>query len=336
MGQSRFYKFDNIRFLLILCVVFGHLLETIPGVVPLYLYRVIYSFHMPAFLFLSGYFAKYNRRKILFTFLYTYLLFQTIYQLFERFILNPQQEFRFQYTYPYWLLWYLVVMIFYYLLIPIFDSKKRYVQMSFIISSIILSVLAGFDWTIQYYLSLSKFITFLPYFLAGYYIGHYSKIPLMLEEKTQLSYWFAWISLGIVCICCIYLWKNPVIIPAILHGSNNYKLEGYEPTIKIILLIIGACWIMFLLMIPFFDKRIPIVTTIGQNTFSIFLLHGFCVKLVRKYQIFHFSPKINMLLAFQITVVILGLFGNRYIGKIFQRIFTGNWILEIAKKLRKI
>ena len=79
MEQTRYNRFDNIRFILIICVVFGHFLEMIPGAMSLYLYRIIYSFHMPAFIFISGYFAKYNREKILFTFLYTYLLFLPIY-----------------------------------------------------------------------------------------------------------------------------------------------------------------------------------------------------------------------------------------------------------------
>ncbi len=333
MSQTRFYRFDNIRFILIVCVVFGHFLEMIPGNMSLYLYRIIYSFHMPAFIFISGYFAKYNRKKILFTFLYTYLLFQTIYQLFERFVLNPQQPFRFQFTYPYWLLWYLVVIIFYYLLIPIFDDRRSYIRIIFIAGSILLSILAGFDWTIQYYLSLSKFITFLPYFLAGYYVRRSARIQQFLNNGWPFYWCKILLMLGIVCISCLYLWKNTMIIPAILHGSNNYQLEGYEPMIKFILLIIGASWIILFLFLPFLDKKIPFLTSMGQNTFPVFLLHGFCIKLASKYNIFQFTPRENLLLALVLSVVIVIVFGNPYVGKIFQRIFTGNWILERMKKV---
>lgn len=335
MEQTRYNRFDNIRFILIICVVFGHFLEMIPGAMSLYLYRIIYSFHMPAFIFISGYFAKYNREKILFTFLYTHLLFQIIYQLFERFILNPQQPFRFQFTYPYWLLWYLMAMILYYLLIPIFDDRRVYIRVLFVVVSIFLSILAGFDWTIQYYLSLSKFITFLPYFLAGYYARRSSKIQKFLHYDLKFYWCKSLLMLGVVCISCLYLWKNTAIIPAMLHGSNNYQLEGYEPMIKFILLIIGASWIIFFLVFPFLDKKIPFLTSIGQNTFPIFLLHGFCIKLAKKYEIFRFIPNENLLLAIILSFVIVIAFGNPYVGKIFQRVFTGNWILERMKKVDK-
>lgn len=52
--------FDNARAILILLVVFGHMLQpyTSGDKYLSALYLVIYSFHMPTFLFISGYFAK--------------------------------------------------------------------------------------------------------------------------------------------------------------------------------------------------------------------------------------------------------------------------------------
>ncbi len=82
--NQRLYKFDNIRFLLMFLVILGHLLEVIHSEVGSQLYRVIYSFHMPLFIFVSGYFAKYDRRKILINFIYPYLLFQSLYCFFFR------------------------------------------------------------------------------------------------------------------------------------------------------------------------------------------------------------------------------------------------------------
>ena len=53
--------FDNARAILILLVVFGHMLQpyTSGDKYLSALYLVIYSFHMPTFLFISGYFEKY-------------------------------------------------------------------------------------------------------------------------------------------------------------------------------------------------------------------------------------------------------------------------------------
>lgn len=58
--KDRDYFFDNARAILIFLVVFGHLLQpyTSEDKNLSALYLVIYSFHMPTFLFISGYFAK--------------------------------------------------------------------------------------------------------------------------------------------------------------------------------------------------------------------------------------------------------------------------------------
>ena len=58
--KDRDYFFDNARAFLIFLVVFGHLLQpyTSEDKFLSALYLLIYSFHMPTFLFISGYFAK--------------------------------------------------------------------------------------------------------------------------------------------------------------------------------------------------------------------------------------------------------------------------------------
>ena len=51
--KAREYQYDNLRFLLIALVVLGHLLEiAVEFPQKEILYTLIYSFHMPAFLFL--------------------------------------------------------------------------------------------------------------------------------------------------------------------------------------------------------------------------------------------------------------------------------------------
>ena len=58
----RDYSLDNVRFVLIFSVVFAHLLEVCePFTGSWLIYKFIYSFHMPAFIFLFGYNVKYWR-----------------------------------------------------------------------------------------------------------------------------------------------------------------------------------------------------------------------------------------------------------------------------------
>ena len=77
----RNYRMDNIRCILIFLVVFGHMLTWIPEAdTP---YRIIYLFHMPAFLFLTGYFSHFNISKILTQLAYPYILFQILYLIYD-------------------------------------------------------------------------------------------------------------------------------------------------------------------------------------------------------------------------------------------------------------
>ena len=74
-SKPRLYGYDNIKFILIFLVVLGHLLEiSSPFPEKEMLYKLIYSCHMPVFIFISGFFAKFNSSKIVFHQIYPYLL----------------------------------------------------------------------------------------------------------------------------------------------------------------------------------------------------------------------------------------------------------------------
>ena len=90
MIKQRLYRFDNIKFILIFLVVFGHMLEFTPGYTNTHdIYRIIYSFHMPVFIFVSGYFARFSPRKILTTYIWPYILLQTLYLAMVYYYLDP-------------------------------------------------------------------------------------------------------------------------------------------------------------------------------------------------------------------------------------------------------
>lgn len=81
--KQRNDRADNIKAILIFLVVFGHMLELASA---RRIYLIIYSFHMPAFIFVTGYYAKFKPRKILLELIMPYILFQTLYLLFDGYI----------------------------------------------------------------------------------------------------------------------------------------------------------------------------------------------------------------------------------------------------------
>ncbi|MES3695799.1 acyltransferase family protein [Mammaliicoccus sciuri] len=91
--KERDHYFDNARFFLIVLVVFGHLTRSYVNDSHIFkaLYMFIYSFHMPAFVLISGFFAKGVGKpgyikKITIKLLLPYLIFQLFYGLYYYYI----------------------------------------------------------------------------------------------------------------------------------------------------------------------------------------------------------------------------------------------------------
>lgn len=340
----RQYKFDTMRFLLIYLVVFGHLVQilasgTKPPVLP-ELYYVIYSFHVPALIFISGYFARYNRKKILLYMCWPYFLFQVLYLLQDARI-HQTEQWTVQFTTPYWLLWYLLALIMYYLILPVIDVKKTSARIAVLAGTIFLSLAAGFDNTIGYYLTLSRFFTFLPYFTAGYYLGQICR-----EEgkgrrlkNLQKNIWLKGLSLIAVGGCIYYIVQNAraqTLNVYILYGSYSYQAAVYSPRIKFELLLVAAIWIAFLLLvIP--DKKIPLLTSCGRYTLMAYLLHGF----VQRYIAYEIYPIMQMgqtkyiwwsaLVALMVLLVLC----NSFAASVFTFVCTGKWIDVLGTWLKK-
>ena len=121
--KTRDFSLDNIRFFLIFTVVFAHLLEVCRAFSGSgYIYQFIYMFHMPVFIFLFGYNVRYSPNKVIFRWCIPYIVFQSLYLLFSLFVLDIKVNF--QYTTPYWLLWYMLSCIFYQLLLPLYETTN--------------------------------------------------------------------------------------------------------------------------------------------------------------------------------------------------------------------
>ena len=111
-GHQREYLFDNYKVLLILLVVIGHFIEPSNDQNP-FLYELkwgIVAFHMPAFIFISGYFSKRipSLKKMLCGLVIPYFVYEILYYLLYTFILDKETGFYF--TRPKFSLWYLMAL----------------------------------------------------------------------------------------------------------------------------------------------------------------------------------------------------------------------------------
>ena len=135
---GRLYFWDNAKGILIFLVVFGHFLQPYrsqPGI--RIVFDLIYLFHMPAFVFISGYLSQKvsDVRKSILKLSIAYLLFNMPMMVYGMFCegLTPSL------LTPYYSYWYLIALIAWRLVAPTLSKSSEAMPIS-----IAISILIGF------------------------------------------------------------------------------------------------------------------------------------------------------------------------------------------------
>jgi len=299
----RDYSLDNARFVLIFSVVFAHLLEVCASFKGSWLiYKFIYSFHMPAFIFLFGYNVKYSLEKIVYRWCIPYVIFQYAYILFSNFIFNTNKPF--QFTTPYWILWYMPVCIYYQLLLPLFDIDDKKKQIITILCTFIISLLIGFEESVGYYMSLSRFFVFQPWFLLGYYCKKNNLLE-WLSLKSKIRFFILFGSVAIIAIFSSFIGGMP---NGLLYGAYPYSSCKGTLWMRGIASIMSFSVILFLCvgMRPYLSRKLFLITNIGQNAWPIFLLHGFVIKAIPIYFPYLIDSPWRVILLSCMLVILVG------------------------------
>ncbi|KAF1295120.1 hypothetical protein BAU15_05030 [Enterococcus sp. JM4C] len=265
---NRSILFDNIKGILIFLVVFGHALEYFRLDNPFIetLYTFIYLFHMPVFVFISGYFSKNlnkGRKTAVTNFLIPFLLLNSILSI--GLVLSGNID-SFTILNPGWTLWYFYTMFIWRLLLPDL-IRVRHVFML----SLLAGILAGFVTEFGTFMALARTLSFSPYFLAGYFFNEAS------VEKIRQYPWRKLASIGIISagILLAITW-NLLDFPAeILWGDRPFsffKLPLYQNILlDIIEYLIGFGFVFVFLALVKSKKHF--YTPWGANTLSVYLLH---------------------------------------------------------------
>ena len=273
MNKERDYFFDNLKAVLIFLVVLGHFLLPIRGDNPLVVVkRLIYVFHMPLFVFISGYFAKkiykngqYNFKKILYL-LKAYVVFvvaiQIVYAIagFEKF---TEIDFFSQSGAP----WYLFAMIVWYLTIPLVRKCKA---MPVLLLTVVLALTAGYFKNVGDFLCLSRILVFGPFFYLGYFLEQ-KTLEKALQPKLQ--------RLVVPCaeaICIFILAYGARLkdsLGMVYENISYYELEEVwkGPMVRLSLMI--AAFLISWAIMFFIPRGKTRLSVIGQNTMPVYMLH---------------------------------------------------------------
>lgn len=269
--------FDNIKFVLIFLVVAGHLLEPI-GYGPGYLW--IYSFHIPLFVFVSGYFSRNftksgNERKLIERLVIPYIIFEVAYSIFDWWLFD-RAELTFSPFSPYWITWFLFSMILWKASLP-YVSRMRFV----LPISIVAGLMAGYSGSIGYFGSLSRTLVFMPFFLAGVIFK-----PNLLRDAMRPALRGAVmrvVAVGILTFAYVFfILSDRDRLYQWFYGSFSYetmRIGGWLAAGYRLCEYAIACVLSLSVLVLIPVRRIPVLTVAGRKTMYVFLLHGFIARI---------------------------------------------------------
>ncbi|CAM5686592.1 Acyltransferase family protein OS=Streptomyces tendae OX=1932 GN=F3L20_26500 PE=4 SV=1 [Streptomyces tendae] len=167
-GRQRDAFFDNAKYLAIVLVAVGHawgqLLDE--GAVET-AYRVVYTFHMPAFILISGYFSRgfdlrpRHVQRLVTGVVVPYVVFETAYSLFQRYG-NDEPEHGITLLDPTYHLWFLCALFVWRITTPLWKAVRHPLAVS-----LVLAALGSVSPQIGDDLELQRVLQFLPFFVLG-------------------------------------------------------------------------------------------------------------------------------------------------------------------------
>lgn len=211
-------RIDSVKYWLVVLVIAGHVLmrkEFAESTACAVVWNWIYMFHMPLFIFISGYFS---RKKDMKNFL------PSIWKLSEPLILFHIIGLLFYVEsvslktllIPWHMLWYLLSLIYWRLMLQFIPDKILKHTKIVIISTFCISILAGFL-PIDRALSLQRTLSFMPFFFLGYYMRGNN---LYLPDKYKPF------SIIFLMVIFVILFFFPHRMRYLLHAHPYHNING--------------------------------------------------------------------------------------------------------------
>lgn len=323
-GNNRSLYWDNIKGFLILLVVFAHILYQFKagsGYINA-TFDYIYMFHMPAFVFISGYFGKSERSRSfgnIFKFAFLYFIFNSI-TLFIKY-----KDGLTSLTEPLYSYWYLIALIAWRL-----TAHKIAKIRGIVVILFAAAMISGFFPSIDNHFAIARIIGFYPFYMLGY---------KLTEEKskklTGISYSNRML-LGIVSVL------GAAILAFALHVILDFKgmalyLQPYKDLTEVLgraVFFTTALLVLFALRSLAHEKELPFLTLFGRNSLWIFVLHRMFALWAGDF-ITLFPDGFRVPLSVIFTFGICILFGNDHVAGFMSR-FTSSAADIFTGKAKKI
>lgn len=271
---------DNVKGVLILTVMLGHALEQAFKGLPLAVlpWTGIYSFHMPAFLMVSGNMVSRSSRdsvdripKMLGLYGVMCLVNAAL-----KWVEHGFQEFRLNLLNPPYGCWYLLFLAYAYLTVHFLKGKNSGKVLGIALA---LALIRGFDATLTNTGGLVRFASYLIFFLLGYYLdleelaGRLGRIPALMT--------FLALDGVVVLLTWAKLFKQRHLLGTVAYAElyPDHPLMG----IPIQFLCIVTGMVLSMCLFAFTPRNENIFSIPGRNSLWIYLTHVVLVSRVFRW-----------------------------------------------------
>lgn len=297
---------DNYKGILIFLVVLGHLLFSYDydnGVAIMNVVKFIYSFHMPLFLIISGYFSKRINKKGNFRLLVLFVLLNFSYILYDYFVYGSFDFFTIKYS-----SWYLLALFLYRIIISL-PSVNKFIIINKVFSlsfSFVVSIIIGL---FNFNNLISKLVSYFLFFLVGYLLDNEFLESVNRRKSVNLvTLVFSLLFLGMLSF------SLPFSLNFYMAGSYIHYIQV---VFRLIIYIIDIMlFLSFLTFIP--DKRVKFLTNIGRNSLSIYLGHRIFTLVITNH--FIYSDYFIWIMLFSSFLLCL-IFSSRLFERLFYKVY---------------
>lgn len=266
--------FDNAKMALVLLVVVGHAWTLLPfNAVTTYLYDFLYAWHVPAFVFVTGYLSRsfaYTRTRmwqLVRTVVVPYIVFECAIALFRVHVGGEQLEDLFKD--PHWPMWYLSALFFWRLATPVFKAVPAPVAIGVaVLISLVAGAYAGDT------LDLARVSGLLPFFVLGLHATQ-DNLERLRTPRVRTAAVLVFLAIAVLAT-----WTDELASTEWLYYRSNYGELDVSDTRAVLtraaLLVIGCLGAFaFYALVP---RVRGWFTGLGAATLVVYLFHGFVVK----------------------------------------------------------
>lgn len=296
--MARDNRIDSLKGLLIILVILGHVITSMDNVnvVNHAVMGLIYVFHMPLFILISGYLTRSPAQQSagdmwrgVLNILITLGIFQLLGSI-RIYLYGGSFEVAME-RFPLGVLWYLLSLA--YWKVMLYYTPKRLLRNPLLYLGIaaVVSVLCGLT-KLGGFLSIQRTLNFYLFFLLGYYYRQ----GALNKQWWQNNILHA--SVAIVLLPLIF-WLYPRC-GNVMNGADHYQLSGIPEKMLILTCSVAVSLLVFNLVR---DNRL--LRKVGKDSMFYFLFHSFFVDGVLGYihRLYHLPCSLPFILLYTAIIV---------------------------------